>query len=101
MLFGIFANAQPTTAINLQDIEKKGCVAAEEGKVKICKFDYEYKNQTVEALIFRRILRAFSRLDARSGLSGTAKTYFSFGLIFAKLGFASVTVGTPVSAEPP
>ena len=96
-LFGIFANAQQLNRDKIiEDIEKNGCVVTEEGKVKICKFDYKYKNQTIEALTFRPNTEGkFPGLMLIPGYQGTAKTYLSFGIIFAKLGFASMTIGTP------
>jgi len=95
--FGVFANAQQINRDKIiEDIEKNGCVVKEEEKVKICKFDYKYKNQTVEALIFRPNTKdKFPGLMLIPGYQGTAKTYLSFGIIFAKLGFASMTIGTP------
>jgi len=97
VLFGVFANAQQINRDKIvEDIEKNGCVVTEEGKVKICKFDYKYKNQTVEALIFRpNIEGKFPGLMFVPGYQGTSKGYLSFGIIFAKSGFASMTVGTP------
>ncbi len=94
---GIFANAQQINRDKIiEDIEKNGCVVTEEGKVKICKFDYKYKNQTVEALTFRPNTEGeFPGLMLIPGYTGTSKTHFSFGVIFAKLGFASMTIGTP------
>ena len=96
-LCGIFANAQQINRDKIiEDIEKNGCVVTEEGKVKICKFDYKYKNQTIEALTFRPNTEGkFPGLMLIPGYQGTAKTYLSFGIIFAKLGFASMTIGTP------
>jgi dipeptidyl aminopeptidase/acylaminoacyl peptidase len=96
-LCGIFANAQQINRDKIiEDIEKNGCVVTEEGKVKICKFDYKYKNQTIEALTFRPHTEGkFPGLMLIPGYQGTAKTYLSFGIIFAKLGFASMTIGTP------
>lgn len=77
-------------------IEKDGCVVAEEGKVKICKFDYKFKNQTVEAVIFRPNREGkFPSLMLVPGYQGTAKTYLTLGTIFARTGFASMSVGTP------
>jgi len=97
VLCGIFANAQQINRDKIiEDIEKNGCVVTEEGKVKICKFDYKYKNQTIEALTFRPNTEGkFPGLMLIPGYQGTAKTYLSFGIIFAKLGFASMTIGTP------
>lgn len=95
---GIFANAQqPINRDKLiENIEKNGCAVAEEEKVRICKFDYKYKNQTVEALTFRPVTEGkFPGLMLIPGYQGTAKTYLSFGIIFAKSGFASMTISTP------
>lgn len=98
LLLGVFANAQQQINRDklIEDIEKNGCVVTEEGRVKICKFDYKYKNQTVEALTFRPVNEGkFPGLMLVPGYQGTAKTYLSFGIIFAKQGFASMTIGTP------
>ncbi len=95
---GGFANAQQQINRDeiIENIEKSGCVVTEEEKVKICKFDYKYKNQTVEALVFRPNTEGkFPGLMLIPGYQGTSKTYLSFGIIFAKLGFASMTISTP------
>jgi len=97
-LFGISANAQQPIDRDkiFEDVEKSGCAVAEEGKVRICKFDYKYKNQTVEALTFRPVSEGeFPGLMLIPGYQGTVKNYLSFGIIFAKLGFASMTISTP------
>jgi dipeptidyl aminopeptidase/acylaminoacyl peptidase len=97
-LLGISANAQPQINRDkiIEDVEKSGCVVTEDDKVKICKFDYRYKNQTVEALTFRPIAQGkFPGLMLIPGYQGTVKSYLSFGIIFAKLGFASMTLSTP------
>ena len=98
LLSGVLANAQQRINRDkiIEDIEKNGCVVTEEGKVKICKFDYKYKNQTVEAFAFHPVTEGkFPGLMLIPGYQGTAKIYLSFGIIFAKLGFASMSVGTP------
>lgn len=95
--FGMTVNAQQINRDKIiEDIEKNDCVVTEEGKVKICKFDYKYKNQTVEALTFRPNTEGqFPGVMLIPGYQGTAKTHFPLGIIFAKLGFASMTIGTP------
>jgi dipeptidyl aminopeptidase/acylaminoacyl peptidase len=97
LLFSVFANAQQIDRDKIiEEIEKNGCVVTEEGKVKICKFDYKYKNQTVEALTFRPNTEGmFPGLMLVPGYQGTINNYLSFGIIFAKLGFASMTISTP------
>ena len=100
VIFSVVIPANAQQQINrdkiIEDLEKNGCVAVEEEKVKICKFDYKYKNQLVEAFIFRPNTEGkFPALMLIPGYQGTAKTYLPFGIIFAKLGFASLTVGTP------
>ena len=44
------AKAQPPDRSSLINaLEKQDCVVTEDGKVKICKFDYKYKTKTVDA----------------------------------------------------
>jgi len=90
-------NAQPPDRSALINaLEKEDCVITENEKVKICKFNYIYKNKTVEALTFRPNTDGkFPSLFLIPGYTGTAKTYLGVGIIFAKLGFASMSVGTP------
>ena len=97
LLAANFVQAQNMSREQIEGaIEKDGCVATEEGKVRICKFDYKYKNQTVEALTFRPNSDGkFPSLMLIPGYQGTAKTYLTLGAIFAKLGFASISIGTP------
>lgn len=92
-----FVKAQPPDRTSLiETLEKEGCVVTEGSKVKICKFDYKYQNKTVEALTYRPNTDGkFPGLFLIPGYTGTAKTYLGFGIIFAKLGFASMSVGTP------
>lgn len=80
----------------IDTLEKEGCAVTDDGKVKICKFDYKYKNKMVEALTFRPNTDGkFPGLFLIPGYTGTAKTYLTLGTIFAKLGFASMSAGTP------
>ena len=90
-------NAQPPDRSALINaLEKQDCVITENEKVEICKFNYIYKNKTVEALTFRPNTDGkFPSLFLIPGYTGTAKTYIGVGIIFAKLGFASMSVGTP------
>ncbi|MDQ3816914.1 MAG: prolyl oligopeptidase family serine peptidase [Acidobacteriota bacterium] len=94
---GISAHGQQINREKLiEEVEKQGCAVTEDGKVKVCKFDYKYKNRLVEALTFRPNAEGkFPGLFLVPGYQGTAKTYLGFGIVFAKLGFASVSVGTP------
>lgn len=94
-LFGIPANAQQQINRDkiIEDVEKSGCTVAEDEKVKICKFNYKYENQTVEALTFCPVSEGkFHGLMLIPGYQATVKNYLSFGIIFAKLGFASKTI---------
>jgi hypothetical protein len=80
----------------IETIDKEGCAVTDDGAVKICKFDYKYNNKTVEALTFRPIAGSkFPGLFFIPGYTGTAKTYLGLEIVFAKLGFASMSVGTP------
>ncbi len=86
----------PDRSLLINALEKEGCIVTEDGKVKICKLDYKYKNKTVEAIIFRPNTEGkFPSLFLIPGYTGTAKTYLGLGIIFAKVGFASMSVGTP------
>ncbi len=91
------AKAQQADRSSLVDaLEKDGCAVTDDGKVKICKFDYKYKNKTVEALTLRPNLDGkFPSLFLIPGYTGTAKTYLTLEIIFATQGFASMSVGTP------
>lgn len=98
LLLGVSARAQQQIDRDkiLADIEKNGCAVTEEGKVKVCRFDYKYKNQIIEALTFRPVNEGkFPGLMLIPGYQGTIKNYLSFGVIFAKSGFASMTISTP------
>ncbi|MGH9947174.1 MAG: alpha/beta hydrolase family protein [Pyrinomonadaceae bacterium] len=93
---GIFVHAQLDRYKILGDIETQGCTLVEDGRVKMCKFDYVYKKAVVKALVFRpNSAGRFPGLMLIPGYEGTAETYRSFGIVLAKVGFASMTVGTP------
>ncbi|MDQ3713937.1 MAG: prolyl oligopeptidase family serine peptidase [Acidobacteriota bacterium] len=80
----------------IETLEKEGCAVTDDRKVKICKFDYKYKNKTVEALTVRPNGDGkFPSLFPIPGYKGTPQNSLTTGVIFAKLGFASMIVGTP------
>lgn len=95
---GVSAYAQkiPDTSEISKAIEKDGCTITDEGKVKICKFDYKYKGKNVEALIFRPMADGkYPGLMLIPGYSGTPQTEINLGRIFVKRGFTAMAVGTP------
>jgi dipeptidyl aminopeptidase/acylaminoacyl peptidase len=94
---GICASArQIDRAKVIEEVEKNGCAVTEEGKVKVCEFDYKYKGKLVEAITFQpNTAGKFPGLFLIPGYQGTARTYLGVGIVFAKLGFASMSVGTP------
>lgn len=97
LALGICAKAgQIDRARISEEVEKNGCAVTEQGKVKVCKFDYRYKGKLVEALTFQPVAAGkFPGLFLVPGYQGTAKTYLGLAIVFAKLGFASMSVGTP------
>lgn len=98
-LAGVSAYAQkiPDTSEISKAIEKDGCTITDEGKVKICKFDYKYKGKNVEALIFKPPVEdgKYPGVLLIPGYSGTPQTEINLGRIFVKRGFAAMAVGTP------
>lgn len=87
---------QPDKNPLIDTVEKEGCAVTKDGKVKICKFDYKYKNKTVEALIFRPNTDGnFPGVFLIPGYKGTASGYLLEGTTLAKLGIACMSVGTP------
>lgn len=90
----------PDRSLLINALEKEGCIVTEDGKVKICKLDYKYKNKTVEAIIFRPNTEGkFPSLFLIPGYTGTAKTYLGLGIIFAKVGFASMSAVLIIHGE--
>ncbi len=86
---------QPDRSPLIATLEKEGCTVTEDGKVKICKFDYKYKNKTIEALTFRPNKNGkFPGVFLIPGYQGTAGDYLLEGTVLAKLGIASMSVGT-------
>ena len=87
---------QPDRNALIETLEKEGFAITDDKKVKICKFDYKYNNKTVEALTVRPNADGkFPSLFIIPGYQGTPQTSLTTGIIFAKLGFASMIVGTP------
>lgn len=77
-------------------LEKDGCVTAEAGSVKICKYDYDSNGQNVEAISFQPAGSGkFPALMLIPGYLRTAKDYISLGTLFAKEGFAGIAVTQP------
>lgn len=77
-------------------IEKDGCAVTDERRVRICRFDYTFKGKNVEALSFRPVAAGkYPGLMLIPGYRGTPQRYINLGRIFAKAGFAAVSVGTP------
>lgn len=99
ILAGISAYAQrkpPDTTEIQKAIEKDGCTITDEGKVKICKFDYKFKGKNVEALTFRPIDDGkYPGVMLIPGYTGTPQTQINLGRIFTKRGFTAIAVGTP------
>ena len=68
----------------------------DKNRVKICTFDYKYKGKNVEALIFKPVADGkYPGLMLIPGYLGTAKTNMTLGIIYARFGFAGMSVGTP------
>jgi dipeptidyl aminopeptidase/acylaminoacyl peptidase len=86
--------------LNLEQVigalEKNDCLAVGKGVVKICKFDYKFGNQTVEAITMRPADgEKFPSLLLAPGYDLTAKDLIPLGVMFAHEGFASVAVTPP------
>lgn len=96
MLASAMMAQMPDRTALIQTVEKEGCAVTDDKRVKICKFDYKYKNKLVEALTIRPNTDGkYPGLFYIPGYQGTPQTSLSTGIIFAKLGFASMLVGTP------
>jgi dipeptidyl aminopeptidase/acylaminoacyl peptidase len=78
-----------------ETLEKEGCVTNEQSKVKICKYDYLVDGKKVEAFTIRPLADGkYPGLILLAGREG-AKTFFTFGTIFAQRGFAALAVSEP------
>jgi dipeptidyl aminopeptidase/acylaminoacyl peptidase len=77
-------------------MEKDGCAIINSGKTKICKFDYEFENKTVEAVTIRPAAEGkFPSLLLAPGFNMTAKDLIPAGIMFAHENFASVAITPP------
>jgi dipeptidyl aminopeptidase/acylaminoacyl peptidase len=94
---GVAASARQIDRAKVaEEVEKNGCATTEEGQVEVCKFDYRYGGKLVESLTFRPTAAGrHAGLFLIPGYQGTARTYLGLGIVFAKLGFATMSVGTP------
>lgn len=104
----IFLLALPSFAaaqqINREQIilalEKDGCTTASEGKIKICKDDYVSDGKLVEAVSIRPIAEGkFPGLLLIPGHLASATSNITLGIIFARQGFASFSIGQPGSGK--
>ena len=90
------AAQQPSREQIISSLDKDGCVTLEQSKVRICKYDYIAAGQTVEAVIIRPLAeKKYPGLLLLPGHEATAKTLINFGTLFAKQGFACLSVTAP------
>ncbi len=90
------AQQPPAGNTLIETLEKESCAVTDDRKVKVCKFDYSFKEKIVEALTIRPNSEGkFPSLFFIPGYKGTPQNSLTTGIIFAKLGFASMIVGTP------
>src|SRR4030095_759365 len=90
------AHAQQPSRNTLADmLEKEGCVSNEQSKVKICKYDYLADGKKLEAFTIRPLADGkYPGLVLLAGREG-AKTFFSFAIMLAQQGFASLAITEP------
>lgn len=96
LLFVLSAHAQQPSRNTLDEtLEKEGCVTNEQSKVKICKYDYLADGKKIEAFTIRPFADGkYPGLVLLAGREG-AKTFFTFGTMFAQQGFASLAISEP------
>jgi len=97
IILGVAVQAQ---RINLEKIsgmlEQNECVTVGAGKVKICRYDYKFENQAVEAIIVRPAADGkYPALLLLPGFDMTARDLIPYGVMYAHEGFASVAVTPP------
>jgi len=86
---------QPNRESLDEKLEKEGCATNEQSKVKICKYDYIAEGKKIEAFTIRPLAEGKNPgLVLLAGREG-AKTFFTFGTIFAGRGFACVAISEP------
>ena len=86
--------------LNLQKIfevlESNDCATVGGGKIKVCKYDFNFENKLVEAIITRPIREEkFPSLMLLPGFERTAKDLIPYGVMYAHEGFASVAITPP------
>jgi dipeptidyl aminopeptidase/acylaminoacyl peptidase len=96
LLFTLSAHAQQPRPNALDEIlEKEGCVTNQRSRVKICKYDYLADGKKIESFTVRPLADGkYPGLVLLAGREG-AKTFFTFGTLFAQQGFASLAVTDP------
>jgi dienelactone hydrolase len=86
---------QPSRSTQDERLEKEGCVANEQSKVKICKYDYLADGNKIEAFTIRPLSEGkYPGLVLLAGREG-AKTFFTFGTMLARQGFVSLAISEP------
>lgn len=77
-------------------LERDGCVKLEEGKVEVCKYDYEAGGDFMEAVSIRPLGAAKSPgLLLIPGYQGDARGFITLGTILAGQGYACLSVAHP------
>ena len=90
------ALAQPSREVIEQTIEKDGCAVLETSKVKVCKYDYSSKGDSIEAISFQPLgAGRFPSLLLIPGYQRTARDQINFGVALAREGFASIAITQP------
>ncbi len=95
-LFTLFAHAQQPSRNTLDEtLEKEGCITNEQSKVRICKYDYLADGKSIEAFTIRPLADGkYPGIVLLAGREG-AKTFFTFAMMCAQQGFASLAVTEP------
>src|SRR6266536_1590877 len=95
-LFTLFAHAQQPSRNTLDEtLEKEGCNTNEQSKVRICKYDYLADGKSIEAFTIRPLADGkYPGIVLLAGREG-AKTFFTFAMMCAQQGFASLAVTEP------
>ncbi len=93
LVFTLSAHAQQPSRNTLDEtLEREGCVANEQSKIKICKYDYVADGKNIEAFTVRPLAEGkYPGLVLLAGREG-AKAFFTFGTMLAQQGFASLAV---------
>ena len=95
-LAAVIGAQPPSREQVLELLEKDGCVTVSAGKVKVCKYDYRFNSNMMEAISFRPAGRGpFPGLLLVPGYQSSAKTYVTLGTILAQEGFACVAIAQP------